>query len=261
MKSTLTFLIVISLTLGYSVAVFSVRDEDIVLYYNFDEENDSVKDVSGNGHDGIISGSPEWIDSEFGKAIFFEGVGQANRQYIDINGILPIGDTDNTVVMWVKVPPDANGGGTNRVGILLGTYDKPSNCNWEIHGNGQVRIWWNNGQHDYKGINDVRDNEWHHLAFVRNKVNKQFIMYVDGEIDLSSGGSSGDDVIWQDEHRVAGDKRGDNSPWYNGAMDELAIWDVALSDDEIKQVMTEVTLSVSHAGKLSVTWSSIKVRF
>ena len=258
MKAIFSFLFVVSLILGISTNAFCVREDALVLYYSFDAESGGVmKDLSGNGHDGDISGNPQWIDSEFGKALFFEGKAQADRQYIDIQGILPIGDTDSTISMWIKVPPDSNGGASNRVGILLGTYNKPMNSNWELHGNGQVRIWWNNGQIDLKGNQDLRDDEWHHIVFIRNKAAEQLEMYVDRQLDKMIA-SVGTDITWQDEHRVAGDKRGDDSPWFHGAIDELAIWNVVLSEDEIEQLVNGVVMAVQPTGKLSTTWCSIK---
>jgi len=241
-------------------AARGINDEALVLYYSFEEiQGDTVKDLSGNGYDGEISGNPNQIDGKQGKALFFEGKGvQEKRQYVDIEGILPLGDKDITAVLWVKVPPDSNGGGTNRVGILLGNYNSPNNYNLEIHGNGQPRIWWNNGQHDHKGKQDLRDDEWHHLAFVRDKKKKIFVIYVDGEVDSEFKGSAGADVVWQKEHRVAGDLRGDGSPWYNGAIDELAIWSIVLTEGEIKGVMKGIKTPVSPAGKLVDTWGEIK---
>lgn len=257
MKIVFSILVFVGLILCLSETAGAVREEALVLYYSFDAgTGDTAEDVSGNGHDGSILGSPEWIDSDFGKALSFEGKAQPERQYVDIQGILPIGNTDNTVAMWVRIPPDSNGGGANRVGILLGNYNKSLNCNWEIHGNGQVRIWWNNGEHDLKGSQDLRDSEWHHLAFVRNKAETQLIMYVDGEADGSIA-AAGSDVVWLDTHWVAGDKRGDGSHWYHGDLDELAIWNVALNEDEIKQVPHGIA-PVLSLGKLSATWGSLK---
>lgn len=258
MKAVFLVLFAVSLILGISISAFCVREDALVLYYSFDAgSGDTMKDLSGNGHDGDIFGSPQWIDSEFGKALFFEGKAQTTRQYIDIQGILPIGNTDSTISIWIKVPPDSNGGGTNRVGILLGTYNKPMNSNWELHGNGQVRVWWNNGQIDLKGNKDLRDDEWHHVVFIRSKAAEQIEMYADRQLDKAIN-SVGTDVTWGDEHRVAGDKRGDDSPWFHGAIDELAIWNVVLSEDEIEQLTNGVILAVHSKGKLSTTWCGIK---
>ena len=242
-------------------AVLGVNDKALTLYYSFDDiQGKTVKDQSASKNEGKISGNPELIDGKHGDALFFAGNKQqlSSRQYIDIEGILPLGQGDITLCMWVKVPPDSNGGGGNRVGILVGNYNTANNFNVELHDNGQVRTWWNNGQHDYKGKQDLRDDEWHHLAFVRDKNKKKFIMYVNGKVDSEFGGATGDDVVWVAEHRVAGDLRGDDSPWYNGAMDDLAIWSVALAEKEIKQVMAGMNLSVSPEGKLSASWGAIK---
>jgi len=244
--------------------VVGVNDNALVLYYNFDNiQGKTVKDQSAGKNDGNISGNPEHIAGKHGKALFFAGsnLAAAGRQYINIEGILPLGEGDISISMWVKVPPDSNGGGNNRVGILFGNYNTANNFNVELHGNGEVRTWWNNGQHDYKGKQDLRDDKWHHLVFVRDKKNKSFLMYVDGEVDSEFKGSAGADVVWVAEHRVAGDLRGDGSPWYNGAMDDLAIWSVALTKKEIKQVMAGINLAVvTPADKLTTTWGTIKAQ-
>ena len=50
---------------------------------------------------------------------------------------------------------------------------------------------------------------------------------------------------------------------FNGILDEIAIFNIALTEDDIKTIMTEGlerTLAVSPAGKLSTTWASIKAQ-
>ena len=51
-------------------------------------------------------------------------------------------------------------------------------------------------------------------------------------------------------------KRHDNA-FFNGAVDEVMIFNKALSLEEIKSIM-EKGLDVENTGKLSVTWGSLK---
>ena len=46
----------------------------------------------------------------------------------------------------------------------------------------------------------------------------------------------------------------------NGSIDEAAIWQRALSDDEIKQAMTGNFLAVSPSDKVATTWADMKRR-
>jgi len=55
------------------------------------------------------------------------------------------------------------------------------------------------------------------------------------------------------------------SKWYlRGLIDEVAIFNVVLSEDDLKTIMTEgleTILAVSPLKKLSTTWSNIKSQY
>ena len=46
--------------------------------------------------------------------------------------------------------------------------------------------------------------------------------------------------------------------FFNGLMDEVAIFEKALDEDEIKEAMAGLVMAVWPAGKLSTCWGSIK---
>ena len=54
-----------------------------------------------------------------------------------------------------------------------------------------------------------------------------------------------------------------NKPQYsfiNGSLDEVAVWQRALSDDEIKQAIGRDLLAVSSSDKAATTWADMKKR-
>ena len=56
--------------------------------------------------------------------------------------------------------------------------------------------------------------------------------------------------------------RGDGTEFMNGAVDELAIWRVALTEDEITEVMDDGLariLAVTYQRRLTEKWGKIKV--
>ena len=251
---TLVFVLAIGLVVSLTTIGEAVQDKGMVLYYSFDEGmGKKVKDLSGNGFDGEISGNPQWVDGKFFKALCFTGV---VNEYVQIKEILPIGSTDSTVAMWIKVPKTAAG----RVGILLGNYPDVPNSNWEIHAKGEMRIWWNNGHPDIKAVTDLRDDEWHHLTFIRDKAKNRFAMYIDGKKEFELIATAGDDIEFTTLHRVGGDNRGDNSPWLQATIDELVIFDRVLSEDEIRDLMKSPVIieDVRPSGKLGTVWGRIK---
>ena len=135
----------------------------MVAHYPF---NNNANDASDSGNDGTVYG-PILTDDRFGyptSAYQFDGI----DDFIDLSQSLPIGSTDNTISMWVKIPEVGQGlDSGERVGILIGNFPNSPNSNWEIN-QGEVRIWWNNGHFQANGTSDLKDNKWHHLAFVRD---------------------------------------------------------------------------------------------
>ncbi|MBL4710528.1 MAG: hypothetical protein JKY48_19035 [Flavobacteriales bacterium] len=67
----------------------------------------------------------------------------------------------------------------------------------------------------------MRNNKWHHLAFVRNTANNTFKAYVDGMIDISTAGTN---INFSSIHRIGGDNRStDGGPNFHGVLDEFGM--------------------------------------
>jgi hypothetical protein len=226
-----------------------------VLYYSFNEgAGKQVKDDSGKGLDGEISGDPEWVDGMFSKGLNFSG---KLNNYVQIGKSLPIGSSSNTVAMWIRVPKNASG----RVGVILGNYPNAPNSNWELHSTGQMRVWWNNGNPDLYGTTDLRDDEWHHLAFVRDTDTGRFSLYIDAKRETAPGVAGGAEIEFITPHRLGGDNRGDNSPWLQATVDELVICNRALTKSEVQGLLHGPAMGpgfIRPSDKLSSTWGEIK---
>ena len=84
-------------------ATAGALDEDIVLYFRFDEgEGNEVVDQSGNGNDGMIQGNPAWVEGMAGTALEFNGtddyVEAPNSATLNITGAV-------TILAWIKLAP------------------------------------------------------------------------------------------------------------------------------------------------------------
>ena len=87
-------------------AVIASAANDPVATWLFNKKSNTVKDISGNGHDGKISGKVEWIkDGRFDGALSFEG----KDGWIEVKNHkdfhFPKG-TDFTLACWVKITGD-----------------------------------------------------------------------------------------------------------------------------------------------------------
>jgi len=258
-----SLILVLSLILTSTTHLLAKDFGNLIAYYTFDniKNNTIINEVDNKAFTGKIEGAPKIEAGKFGKGISFAGKAEPKRQYIDIEEAYPYGDTDLSISLWGKVPKGANN--NTRVGIIMGNYNKPNNCNIELHALGQVRWWWNNGERDHKATRDLRDEKWHHLVFIRDKSNKKFMMYIDGKVEREADGDVTD--VKPLPQRIGGDKRGDNSHWFHGWMDDFAIWTEVLDTKSIKEIMEKgveeylaVTNPITTKGRLAVFWAKIK---
>ena len=210
-------------------------DADLVGYWTFDEGSGrTAYDYSGQGNDGTIEGDPQWVPGKLGGALQFDG----DDDQIQLKFVFTtLGSASNTVAVWIQVPSagTAGLGATERVGLVLGNYNDSPNSNWELHGAGQTRVWWNGGEVDNRGTTDLRDDTWHHVAWVRDKSANAIYHYIDGQLEATAS-TVGTDITFSTTHRIGGDNRGAPPNWH-GLLDDLQVYSRALSQAEISDIM------------------------
>ena len=203
-----------------------------VAHYPFDG---NANDAIGTNH-GTLNG-PEPAPDRFGaanSAYHFDG----DADDIILSEFLPIGTGDSTVAAWVKIPlPGTEDlGNFERVGTVLGNHLASPNTNWGIHDDGQMRVYWNTGRPDVYGNADLRDNQWHHVAWVRDKTGaNEFRFYLDGKLDHTHPDARGD-ITFTTVHRIGGDRRAERAANFHGLMDDLVIYDRTLTEVEIGEL-------------------------
>ena len=98
MKMKLFLLIITGLMLVIWHSIGTSASKDLVAAWTLDEGfGGKVKDTSGNGHNGVISGT-KWVKGKFGATLEFNGDGDqvlvAHNEALNIEGKL-------TVEAWV----------------------------------------------------------------------------------------------------------------------------------------------------------------
>ena len=228
----------------------AISPKSIVAMWLFDDiKGENAPDSSKNGHDGKIDGAELVDGKKFGKALSFTGDDfvDCGMQEYDFGDAI-------TVVLWLK-----HIGGDYRGVINNGYWD---DCSWEIRFGREdagtrlgTRI--NTDKGDVRFSIHPSADEWHHIALVYDGKKVQF--YLDGSAE-QEGDLTGEIKIVATP--VVMGHNGKNGEWYSGLLDEVAIFNVGLSKDDIKNIMTEgmtaVFTAVSPSGKLSTTWASIK---
>jgi len=230
-----------------------IDSKSIVGMWLFDEgEGKVAKDSSANKNDGKPIGNPKWVEGRFGKALDFNGssdyVEVADSKSLDITG-------DITIVLWLYKRPAGRGtlvGKWKQVGDVWSyvLYDRGE-------GGGGWRLRWSDqSQTNLEGPYTLPDNEWVHNAAT----------YDGSSMKVFENGEEIGNIAANKQIDVT-----DNPVWigndgyqqhFNGILDEVAIFNVALTKGDIQNIMDEgleQAFAVADiSDKLTTTWSAIK---
>jgi len=231
-----------------------IDNETIVGMWLLDEgSGQAARDTSGNGHDGEIKDA-KWVDGEFKKALEFEGNAHVNAGQV----LLP--ENKVTVVAWVSIDTSQQWIHIIENGVVENTWH--GGFRLEVGGEGVTYIAIGDGSayKDNAG-NGVptgwKYEEWFHLGFTYDGNTARH--YHDG--DETHTFNSTLDITKGLGTLMFGSMQG-TQRFLDGRIDEVAIFNVVLSQDDIKTIMNKgllgVTATVSPKEKLTTTWLSIK---
>jgi len=237
------FAIVTALIISVSVASAVDLERGLVAYYSFDDC--SAKDLSGNGNDGIIYGA-KCVDGKFGNALRFDGV----DDYVQLERPI-INDLDEwTLMAWINVEKGDSDNDKAHFHVIYGEFAQswttknfiglqgseedgtlvffPAFDNYPPSGSPSRKYW-----DDIKSKATIQQNKWYHIA-VSKKKDSICIWY------------QGDFVVCHPYEVYTGaaptkfwiGKRELSTNWedyvFNGILDEVRIYNRALSEEEIK---------------------------
>lgn len=249
-KRFIIILLIVAFTFLASMYVHAFRDS-IVAAWTFEE---NVDDVSGNGNDGELIGTADWVDGKFGRALNFDGSSvHIEVPFSDSMGVL--NQSDFTLAAWfiTNVVPkkqvifqQGDSGGTGRTWLF-------------IHESvGEIRSYLG-GNTTASGIN-TEANIWYHAAVVVTEEGgtDTVQMYIDGVLSgdpFLAGMEDSEGILFIGCHKNVTDLM-------DGAIDELVLINKALDENEIKKLMEEGVsgvLSIKPGGKLAISWGCIKI--
>jgi len=108
----------------------------------------------------------------------------------------------------------------------------------------------------------AKAGEWIHIAFWLDVKATSRKIFINGEENVKDAGKSG--IFYKG---TAGDTMigswGGTGQKFSGIIDEVQVWDRALTEDEIKQSMQDLMklgAAVDGVGKMTNTWGRLKVR-
>ena len=195
-------------------------------FWPFDTVNGTTTpDMSGFGHDGTLVNGPVPTAGENGQALQFNG----NGQYVDTGASILDTTGDYTVAAWAKldsygafatiVSQDSTAGHSEFFLQYSGADNK-----WAFSSVGNRAL----GTTPQLGV-------WTHLVGVRDTVHSQLRLYINGQLAGTTAYCPGATATG---HTVIGRGQYGNNPvdYWRGAIDQVHVYDRALSDTEIQQL-------------------------
>lgn len=196
--------------------------------WKFDESSGlRASDSSGNGNDGVLHGNAMWTSQgKIGGAIELDGDGD----YVEVTNESNFDITKQiTTALWVKV----------------NKFDKPFES---IVSKGATDGWLISRSHSTptvefvcKGLRPlpyvvgktpIDDGKWHHLAGVYD--GSKLRLYIDGKLDASR--KAWGTIVTNDYSVYIGDRSQQRSRYFNGSIDDVRIYNYALTADEVSQL-------------------------
>ena len=254
-KLSLSVLLLISFVISIMV-IQSVAAEDprekmgLAALWTFDKDTVQGKDVEDvfGKNSGTITGKPAQIDGFRSEALDFDGTVDLIRMGEDL--FFP------SVTMEAIIKPT--------LGTRNPIYDK-YNYGIQLLDNNNVGIWIradtaNAAKHWPSAYTPFpTDGEWHHIVgVVENK--KSVRIYLDGELKKTTPAPDPISIAYGAAHKpTIAYTQHLGGIWYAGGIDEVAIFEGALSDADVRRLHTQA-LAIKHTGKLAVTWGRLKTQ-
>jgi len=204
----------------------------LVAYWNFDGKNfnDSVGQFDGTGN-GTAPISFVAGKTGFGQAIQLDGV----DEFVEITGRDASYNADDLAFA---------GGSVSIAGwFTVGTFDKSwqalvakgEGSNWRVaRNNASTAMSYAGGLTDALGVTDVTDGNWHHFVAISDAAGANFgtAIYIDGAQDGTIAGNAA--LVANGSNMKIGDNPGAAGRYWNGKVDDFAIWNRVLTEAEIK---------------------------
>ncbi|HYE99979.1 MAG TPA: LamG-like jellyroll fold domain-containing protein, partial [Planctomycetota bacterium] len=227
--------------------------QDPVGYWSFDEgTGTSVLDLSGHNAKGTLVGKAQWADGKLGKAVYFPGT---PGSCVDI----PDGDWNRggpaTVMLWVKNgfdnpehPPAVllshlEGGQSGMFSLTLTGGNYMGFAVWDA----QFLERQKRNESPERGVSEVmHDPDWIHLAFTVGE--KELKLYKNGALKQVREIAS----MPVSRGRLYIGARGPQEDLpFKGWIDDVAVFDRALSEAEIQKIYSAAQTGVGVLGTRS----------
>ncbi len=233
---------------GGQIFVLPANPERLVGFWTFDNRTGSkAYDWSGNLNNGTLtdmnttgnstSGWQSYSDCKAGlSCLKFDGV----NDYVKVSDSPSLNFSEITVALWVKSPSDQspNIGLVVKANTFEVTIDTPNKIGAWVNRQGATYA-------TYSSDNTVPNDQWTHVAFTYDGAHQR--VYING-IESNNDPLTGAITNTTSPVSIGNSTQG----YFNGIIDEVKIWNVSLSSDEIAAEYELSTKKVIESGSQSI---------
>lgn len=201
-----------------------------VLLMHMNENSGSIIDSSGENNNGNYNGSLYTQEGKFNTALGFDGssdylqIPSSSGDELDIK-------SDITVSAWIKWKGPSDPPDIYYPRIIEKSYTTSYMLSLKQDDATRLSVWLNNGERASTSAGSLSLNQWHYVAFTFNDITNNVIIYIDGE--QSSTGSYTGIISGSNNDVYIGRYPLDTVAYWNGSIDEVAVYNRTLSADEI----------------------------
>jgi regulation of enolase protein 1 (concanavalin A-like superfamily) len=207
------------------LGVTSVAPAKLVAHWKLDDGSGTTAiDSSGNGFNGTLIGGPTWVTGTDGGALQFDGL----NDYVDFGNpaTWPAGKSPRTLCGWGKANSVSAGY------RWMAAYGSPVTSQAMFIGmNGSTLVVGGYGGDDVTVANTWRAGEWQHLAVTYDGTTAK--AYLNG-LEIGSMTKNWNLVL---SRAHIGRQVNDYAEFWNGAVDDVRLYDHALKAAEVKALI------------------------
>lgn len=221
-----------------------------IVYYKFDELGDVISDASGNGNDGTPMGGVILNDNgKLDKCFEFNGT----DSYISLDRVI---QDDFTIMCWIKTdtPGAAGTQGYQGTGLVWSDVGGVANDFIMAVLGTKLSFFCGNPDLSANSEKDIVTGDWIHIAAVRSATDQKMSIYIDGKEEKSMDHANQNPLDAQALLAVGANTL--DSRYYTGLMDEVKLFDAALTEAEVQAVSAPA--AVEPKAKLTTSWGVIK---
>jgi beta-galactosidase len=211
--------------------VWSFTTGKLVGWWKFDEtEGGNAGDSSSNDNVGKLFGNPQWRPSagKVGGALEFDGV----DDYVDCGNDASLDITEQiTITAWVKT----NDAGDSQFNPYITKGDRTYGLKQHSQNSIEFVIYDGTWRVTHYPVDGSFNGVWHHLAGTYD--GSKLKLYIDGTLEVTTA-YKGSIASSAANLNIATNSE-ESGRFYNGAIDDLRIYNYALSEGEITALYNE----------------------